>query len=48
MKQGQKIAAGIGLLIGLYLVLENYKGFSSDVGASTTGAATVIQKLQGR
>lgn len=35
-------------LIGGYLVLVNYTGFSKDVTASSQGATSVIKGFQGR
>lgn len=44
----KKALGGVGLLIAGYLILVNYKGFTSDFGAVTTGSTNVIGKLQGR
>lgn len=44
----KKVLGGIGVLIFGYLALVNYKGFSSDVGATSTGGIGVIKSLQGR
>jgi hypothetical protein len=35
-------------LIALYLVVVNYKGFTSDEGAAATGSAGLVEAFQGR
>jgi hypothetical protein len=37
-----------GGLIALYIVVENYTGFSKDVSSATSGGSQVIATLQGR
>lgn len=44
----KKVLVGSGILIGLYLVLINYTGFSSDVNSVSTGSVGVVKSLQGR
>lgn len=41
------IMVGLGL-IALYLVLDNYTGFSKDFSAGATGTSTLVQALQAR
>ena len=38
---------GAGLIAG-YLILVNYKGFTSDVSTAGTGSVNVIKAFQGR
>ncbi len=35
-------------LIALYLVVINYKGFTSDEGAAATGSEGLVKAFQGR
>lgn len=35
-------------LIALFLILAHFTGFAADVGAVTTGVATIDKTLQGR
>lgn len=44
----RKAIAGTGTLIALYLVLENWVGFSNDAKAGASGVQTTIKTLQGR
>lgn len=44
----KKVLFWAAVLIGGYLVLENYKGFSSDLSTAGTGSVNVIKALQGR
>lgn len=45
MKKALLYGAG---LIALYLVVENYTGFSSDVGATANGSTNLVKAFQGR
>ena len=38
---------GVGL-IGGYLILKNYKGFTSDFNAASQGGVNLVKSLQGR
>lgn len=38
----------IAALIGLYLILINYTGFTADIGEGLKGTTGVITALQGR
>ncbi len=38
----------VALLIGGYLVLINYKGFTSDLNSAGTGSVNLVKALQGR
>lgn len=44
----RKVLVGSGVLIGLYLALVHFTGFSSDVNSVSTGSVGVVQALQGR
>lgn len=44
----KKVLAGAGILIGMYVVLTNYTGFSTDIKAGSDGASSVAKTLQGR
>lgn len=44
----KRILVGSGVLIGLYLVLVNYTGFSKDVNSVGTASTSVVGALQGR
>lgn len=44
----RKVLVGAGVLIGLYLALVNFTGFSSDVNSVSTGSVGVVKSLQGR
>lgn len=35
-------------LIALFLILAHFTGFAADVGAATSGIATIDRTLQGR
>ena len=38
---------GVGL-IGAYLILTNYKGFTSDLNAAGNGSINLVRAFQGR
>jgi hypothetical protein len=40
--------AGIGILIGMYLVLANYKASTAIIGTISSNAISGIKTLQGR
>lgn len=44
----RKYATYGAALIALYLVVEHYKGFSSDESAAATGGSSLIKAFQGR
>jgi hypothetical protein len=44
----RKTLATTGGLIGLYLVLEYWVGFSNDVKSGAAAASTVVKTLQAR
>jgi hypothetical protein len=44
----KKTLTTVGALIGAYLVLEHWYGFSEDVKAVGKGSSTVIKTLQAR
>lgn len=44
----RRILVGSGILIGGYLALVHFSGFSSDVNALSSGAGGFVAKLQGR
>lgn len=45
---GKKILFYSAGLIGLYLVVVNFNGFSSDVNATATGGSSLVKSFQGR
>jgi hypothetical protein len=45
---GKKILFYSAGLIGLYLVVVNFTGFSSDVNATATGGSSLVRAFQGR
>lgn len=45
---GKKILFYGAGLIGLYLVVVNFTGFTSDVNATATGSSTLVKAFQGR
>jgi hypothetical protein len=47
-KSTKQALAGVGALIGLYLVLVHYSGFVADVKGAGSGATGLIKTLQGR
>lgn len=44
----KKTLTTVGALIGTYLVLEHWYGFSEDVKALSKGSSTVFKTLQAR
>ncbi len=45
---GRKALLWGALLIGGYLVLVNFTGFTSDVSTAGTGAVNLVKAFQGR
>lgn len=48
MGTAKKIVTGGFVLIGVYLAVYYWTGFSRDTAAATTGGATLVRAFQGR